>query len=141
MPVRDVLAHEERGVGEALVLVHGHPFNRSMWNPQIESLSRTFRVVAVDLPGFGESPPRSEVMTMRAFAEAVVELLDHLGVERSIVIGLSMGGLVAMELGLGYPDPASRSTTATRSGVETDSRLTSAGVSGPKGGRASVAGR
>ncbi len=107
MPVRDVLAYEERGAGEALVLVHGHPFNRSMWNPQIESLSRTYRVIAVDLPGFGDSPPRSEVMTMRAFAEAVVELLDHIGVKRSIVIGLSMGGLVAMELGLGYPDRVS----------------------------------
>ncbi len=104
MPARAVLAYEERGAGESLVLVHGHPFDRSMWSPQAEALSSDFRVIAVDLPGYGASPQRSEVMTMRAFADAVVELLDQLAVERSIVIGLSMGGLVAMELGLEYPN-------------------------------------
>jgi pimeloyl-ACP methyl ester carboxylesterase len=75
-----------------------------MWSPQVEALSADFRVIALDLPGYGDSAPRSEVMTMRMFAECVVELLDKLGVERSIVVGLSMGGLVAMELGLRYPD-------------------------------------
>jgi pimeloyl-ACP methyl ester carboxylesterase len=104
MPARGMLAYDERGAGASLVLVHGHPFNRSMWQPQAEALSSDFRVIALDLPGYGESPQRSEVMTMRAFAEAVVELCDQLALERSIVIGLSMGGLVAMELGLGYPD-------------------------------------
>jgi 3-oxoadipate enol-lactonase len=75
-----------------------------MWSPQIAALSADFRVIALDLPGYGDSAPRSEVMTMRAFAESILELLDTLEVERSIVVGLSMGGLVAMELGLAYPD-------------------------------------
>jgi pimeloyl-ACP methyl ester carboxylesterase len=104
VPTRDVIAYEERGAGESLVLVHGHPFNRSMWLPQTEALGSDFRVIAVDLPGYGESKPRSEVMTMRSLADAVVELFDQLAIERAIVIGLSMGGLVTMELGLGYPD-------------------------------------
>jgi pimeloyl-ACP methyl ester carboxylesterase len=99
---RDAIAYEERGTGTTLVLLHGHPFNRSMWMSQIEALSTEFRVLTLDLPGYGDSPPRSDPMTMRAFADSVIELLDRVGVQDAIVIGLSMGGLVAMELGLGY---------------------------------------
>lgn len=98
------LAHEDRGDGPAIVFLHGHPFSRAMWAPQIEALSDEFRVIAPDLPGYGESPPRERVMPMRRFADAVVELLDGLEVPRATFAGLSMGGLVAMELGIGYPE-------------------------------------
>lgn len=104
MPTSTSLAHDDRGSGPALVFVHGHPFSRRMWAPQLDSLSDTFRVIAPDLPGYGESPPRGSIVTMRELADAVLELLDALEVERVTVIGLSMGGLVAMELGLGNPD-------------------------------------
>jgi 3-oxoadipate enol-lactonase len=97
------LAHEDRGRGPALVLIHGHPFDRRMWEPQLASLSGELRVVAPDLPGYGESAPRGTTTTMRELADAVVELLDVLEVERAVVAGLSMGGLVAMELALGHP--------------------------------------
>ena len=99
-----LLAHDERGSGPAIVLIHGHPFSRRMWGGQLDALSDRFRVVAPDLPGYGESPPRGETITPRGLAAAVVELMDALGVERATVIGLSLGGLVAMELGLGFPD-------------------------------------
>jgi pimeloyl-ACP methyl ester carboxylesterase len=98
------LAHDERGNGSAIVLIHGHPFSRRMWSGQLEALSDRFRVVAPDLPGYGESPPRGETITPRGLADSVVELIDALDVERATVVGLSLGGLVAMELGLGYPD-------------------------------------
>jgi pimeloyl-ACP methyl ester carboxylesterase len=98
------LAHEDRGEGPALVFLHGHPFSRAMWASQVDVLSDEFRVVAPDLPGYGESLTLDQVMTMRRFAEAVLELLDALEIERATVVGLSMGGLVAMELGLGYPE-------------------------------------
>jgi 3-oxoadipate enol-lactonase len=98
------LAHDDRGSGPALVFVHGHPFSRRMWAPQLDSLSDAFRVIAPDLPGYGESPPRGSIVTMRELADAVVELLDALDVDHATVVGLSMGGLVAMELGLGNPD-------------------------------------
>ena len=86
------------------MLIHGHPFSRRMWGGQLDSLSDRFRVVAPDLPGYGESPPRGETITPRGLADAVVELMDAIGVERATVVGLSLGGLVAMELGLGFPD-------------------------------------
>ena len=98
------LAYDERGSGAAIVLVHGHPFSRAMWVGQLDSLSDAFRVVAPDLPGYGESPPRGEVITPRGLADAVVELMDGIEIEQATVVGLSLGGLVAMELGLGYPD-------------------------------------
>ncbi len=98
------LAHEDRGNGPAIVFLHGHPFSRAMWASQLETLSDEFRVVAPDLPGYGESGTVDQIMSMRRFADSVLELLDVLGVERATVVGLSMGGLVAMELGLGYPD-------------------------------------
>lgn len=98
------LAYDDRGDGPAIVFLHGHPFSRAMWAGQLESLSDEFRVVAPDLPGYGESPPVADTLPMRGFADAVVELLDALGIERATVVGLSMGGLVAMELGLAHPD-------------------------------------
>jgi pimeloyl-ACP methyl ester carboxylesterase len=61
-------------------------------------------VVAPDLPGYGESPARGEIITPRGLADAVVELMAAIEVERAAVVGLSLGGLVAMELGLGYPE-------------------------------------
>jgi 3-oxoadipate enol-lactonase len=67
------LAHDDRGSGRAIVLVHGHPFNRGMWAPQADSLARDFRVVAPDLPGYGASPPRGAKITMRELADAVLE--------------------------------------------------------------------
>jgi pimeloyl-ACP methyl ester carboxylesterase len=103
----DTLAYDDRGDGPALVLLHGHPFSRAMWSTQLSSLSDELRVIAPDLPGYGASPPVGKTLPMRRIADAVVELLDTLGVERATVVGLSMGGLVAMELGLGYPERVS----------------------------------
>jgi 3-oxoadipate enol-lactonase len=100
----ELLAYDEAGDGPALVFIHGHPFDRSLWAPQLEALSSDFRVLAPDLPGYGESPPRGDKVTMGQFADAVIEWLDALAVTRSVVIGLSMGGLITMELGLRAPD-------------------------------------
>jgi pimeloyl-ACP methyl ester carboxylesterase len=98
------LAYDELGAGPALVLIHGHPFDRRMWTSQLEALSGALRVIAPDLPGYGASPPRDDPMTMAALADAVLELLDELDVHHAVAAGLSMGGLVAMELGLRDPD-------------------------------------
>jgi len=100
----DLLGHDEAGEGPALVLLHGHPFDRRMWAPQLRSLSTDFRVLAPDLPGYGASPPRGRTVSMGELAEAVVRFADALDVPRAIVVGLSMGGLVAMELALRAPD-------------------------------------
>lgn len=94
------IAYDDEGDrdGEPLVLVHGHPFNRSMWWPQVTYATRAgWRVIAPDLRGYGESTVVPGRMTLDVFARDIAELLDHLGVERFVLGGLSMGGQIVME--------------------------------------------
>ena len=98
------LAFDDVGHGDCVVLIHGHPFDRTLWAPQLTALSHGFRVVAPDLRGFGRSPVTPHLVTMREYAADIEELLDGLGIERAAVVGLSMGGLVAMELAAFEPE-------------------------------------
>jgi pimeloyl-ACP methyl ester carboxylesterase len=98
------LASDDAGSGECVVLIHGHPFDRTLWSPQMNALSTTFRVLAPDLRGFGQSPVTPGVVTMREYAADIEELLDKRAITRAAVVGLSMGGLVAMELATARPD-------------------------------------
>jgi 3-oxoadipate enol-lactonase len=101
------LAHDDRGRGQPVVLIHGHPFDRRMWAPQFEALSRDFRMLAPDLPGYGASPSWPKKIAMSELADAVLTLMDAVEIERATIVGLSMGGLVAMELGLAHPERVS----------------------------------
>lgn len=85
------------GDGAALVLLHGFPFDRSMWREQALALGGEFRVVAPDLRGSGETPLGDGALTMEALAEDVAALLDELNLGRVVLGGLSMGGYVAFE--------------------------------------------
>jgi 3-oxoadipate enol-lactonase len=98
------LAYDDRGGGKALVLIHGHPFDRRMWASQLAALSGELRLVAPDLPGYGSSPPVAPKITMRQLADAVLSVLDATEIGRATIVGLSMGGLAAMELGLAHPE-------------------------------------
>jgi pimeloyl-ACP methyl ester carboxylesterase len=105
LPFGDVqLAFDDTGAGQCVVLIHGHPFDRSLWQPQVGVLAGEFRVVAPDLRGFGASPVSPHLVTLREYAEDVEELLAGLGVECAAVVGLSMGGLVAMDLATTHPE-------------------------------------
>lgn len=98
------LAYDDVGAGPSVVLVHGHPFDRSLWQPQLEALAADFRVLAPDLRGFGESPVTSGSVSMREYAADIEALLARLGIEEAAFVGLSMGGLVAMELATAHPE-------------------------------------
>lgn len=88
----------ESGKGRPVVLLHGYPFDKSMWSGQIEALAAAgFRAIAPDLRGLGETKSSSEVATMDDMARDTAALLDHLGVEQAVICGLSMGGYVAFE--------------------------------------------
>jgi pimeloyl-ACP methyl ester carboxylesterase len=97
------LAYDDVGAGPCVVLIHGHPFDRSLWRPQTEALAKNFRVVAPDLRGFGASPVTPHLVMLRQYAGDVEGLLDRLGIDHAAVVGLSMGGLVAMDLVTTYP--------------------------------------
>ena len=80
-----------------LVLIHGHPFDHTMWTPQIEAFSPARRVIAPDLRGYGGSPSTSGVTDFSDFATDVEALLDKERVETFVLAGLSMGGQIAMD--------------------------------------------
>ena len=98
------LRYEESGAGLPVVLIHGFPLCRRMWRPQVEALSAAgCRVICPDLPGFGESRPKPGMVSMDAYADAVIALLDRLGIDRAVVGGMSMGGYVLLNLAERYP--------------------------------------
>ncbi|MFB9461164.1 alpha/beta fold hydrolase [Streptomyces cinereospinus] len=95
------LVYEDKGADTSsrlpLVLVHGHPFDHTMWAPQIEAFARGRRVVAPDLRGYGASPVTPGSTPLARFAQDLGDLLDELRVESYVLAGLSMGGQIAME--------------------------------------------
>jgi pimeloyl-ACP methyl ester carboxylesterase len=97
------LSYDDAGSGDCVVLIHGHPFDRTLWEPQLAALSDRFRVLVPDLRGFGKSPVTPGTVTMREHAADIEGLLDDLAIERAAIVGLSMGGLVTMELAVAQP--------------------------------------
>jgi pimeloyl-ACP methyl ester carboxylesterase len=93
----------EAGAGRAVVLVHGAGGGAEVWRPQLDGLADVARLVAVDLPGHGATGGRG-CLSIDAYAEWVVGVLDAAGVERALVAGHSMGGAVALTLALGQPE-------------------------------------
>jgi pimeloyl-ACP methyl ester carboxylesterase len=104
------IAYDRVGRGPALVMLHPLGADRHVWAPIVERLKPERELITVDLPGFGESSPlRDETPTPGALAGAVAGLLESLGIDRPHVTGNSLGGWVALELGL---RGATRSTSA-----------------------------
>lgn len=94
------LNHHRAGSGEPVVLIHGIGSQWQVWRPLLPELERERDVIAVDLPGFGESPtlPIGVEPNVSALAESVIALLDELEIERPVVGGNSLGGWVALEM-------------------------------------------
>lgn len=94
------LAYHSFGTGQPLLLIHGLTSSRAAFQRVAEDLASDYRVILVDLPGHGDSPPlvRGEPLTPRAQAHAIGEFLDALNLSAVHVVGNSMGGWVALEL-------------------------------------------
>ena len=93
------LSHDRGGSGEPLVLIHGIGSQWQMWEPVLPALRREHEVIALDLPGFGQSALlEGREPTVEALADAVVEFLDGIGWERPHVAGNSLGGWLALVL-------------------------------------------
>src|SRR5688572_8860360 len=97
------MAYTDSGMGRPIVLIHGYPFNRSLWNEQVAALSTSYRVIAPDLRGFGESDASNGPATMNRMAEDVALLLNYLGITRATIGSLSMGGYVALAFYKQFP--------------------------------------
>ena len=96
-----VLAHDRTGSGPALALIHPLGAHRGVWRPVLALLREEFDVVAVDMPGFGDSDdlPEDVPATAANIAAAVRDTLESLGIEQAHVAGISLGGWAALEFG------------------------------------------
>jgi len=98
----------ERGQGPALVLLHGVLLSSALWVHQLRDLADHHRVIAVDLRGHGQSLPGSTGSGIQTLAADVRAVLEALSVDRAVVVGHSMGGMVALELALDLPSDERR---------------------------------
>lgn len=92
----------------AVLLVHGHPFNRTMWAPQAAALAADgHRVITPDLRGYGQSSVVPGRAPLADFARDIAGLMDHLGLEKAVLGGLSMGGQIVMDFYRLFPERVS----------------------------------
>jgi len=99
----------EAGTGPPALAVHGLGGTKGSFLPTVAALASRFRTISVDLPGFGDSDkPIGVRYDARFFADAVVDLLDALALERAHLIGNSLGGRVVLEMGLRHPSRVGR---------------------------------
>jgi 3-oxoadipate enol-lactonase len=98
------LAYELLGAGPPVLLIQGLGYGGRGWGPTLELLAEDFAVAAFDNRGFGASDIPAGPYTVRELAEDARAVLDAAGLDRAHVVGASLGGMVAQELGLAYPD-------------------------------------
>ncbi len=97
--------YEVYGEGFPLVMIMGLGANTNWWDPfLIEEFSKHFKVVIFDNRGAGRTDKPEVEYTIKMLADDTVGLMDHLGIKRAHILGVSMGGMIAQELALNYPE-------------------------------------
>ncbi|MBS7232811.1 alpha/beta hydrolase [Flavobacterium psychroterrae] len=97
------ISFTDSGKGTAIVLLHGFLENKKMWKEYVDLFSENYRVITIDLLGHGESDCLGYVHSMEDNANAVHEVLDHLKIEKAIILGHSMGGYVGLAFAELFP--------------------------------------
>jgi len=104
--VNDIqMFYEVHGEGFPLIMIMGLTGNTNWWDPRwIETLSEKFKIIAFDNRGAGRTDISDREYSIKLFADDTAGLMDALGISRANVLGLSMGGMIAQELVLNYPE-------------------------------------
>jgi pimeloyl-ACP methyl ester carboxylesterase len=95
---------ETKGDGPALVLIHANPFDHDLWLYQSAHFSTWFKIIAIDIRGYGRSATTSEPFTLDDMCNDVVGVMTDMGIGRAIAMGCSVGSGIAIGLGLDHPD-------------------------------------
>lgn len=113
------LAYIDEGKGpQTIVLVHGLASNAGFWRYNIAELSKTYRVIAVDLPGYGKSQKGPLPYSLTYFAESIKNLLNELKIDKVVFVGHSMGGQTGIHFAINYPERVSKLILAAPAGIE-----------------------
>lgn len=95
------LYYEEMGVGYPLVMLHGGLLDHRMWDDQFEVFSEEYRVVRYDVRNHGDSKGAPETFTQY---EDLLKVLDRMNIDRAVIMGLSLGGRIALDFSIAYPE-------------------------------------
>ncbi|MCW3010647.1 MAG: alpha/beta hydrolase [Solirubrobacterales bacterium] len=104
--------------GDPLVFVHGLSGSWQNWLENLPVLAEAgFRCIAPDLPGFGQSPMPAEKITITRYGELLDELLETLGIDAAVIVGNSMGGFIAAEVAIRFPQRVERLVLVSAAGL------------------------
>ena len=92
-----IICYDDYGNGVIpIIFIHGFPFDKSSWEPQLKFFKDSHRVIAYDIQGFGKSIATNEKMSISLFADDLVKFMDALEIKKAIICGLSMGGYILL---------------------------------------------
>jgi 3-oxoadipate enol-lactonase len=99
------LSYDDVGEGKIpIIFLHGFPFSKAMWKDQLEFLKPSFRLIAIDIRGFGKSFDENTPLNIDLFANDLIQFMDKLKIEKAIICGLSMGGFIALNAQRRFPN-------------------------------------
>lgn len=120
LPDGQTIAYVDEGKGpQTIIFIHGLGSYLPAWNKNIAELSQHYRTIALDLPGYGKSSKDNALVGMKAYADAVLALMDELKIKQAVLTGHSMGGQVAITAALQAPDRVQKLILAAPAGLET----------------------
>jgi 3-oxoadipate enol-lactonase len=96
--------YNDLGNGPPIVFIHALGVNSKMWRLQAEAMSRQYRIISYDVRGHGLAPYSGEPVSIWTLADDLLEVMDHLQVEKAAVVGLSMGGMIAQAFAIRHPE-------------------------------------
>ncbi len=99
------ISYNDIGEGEIpVIFIHGFPFDKSMWSPQLGVVGEERRAISYDLRGFGRSEPGIQKFSIRLFADDLIEFMDVMNIQKAIGCGLSMGGYILLNAVTRFPE-------------------------------------
>lgn len=99
------LSYDDVGEGSIpIIFLHGYPFDKSMWQGQLDFLKSSYRLISCDIRGFGKSRDEESALSIELFADDLIAFMDKLSIDKAIICGLSMGGYIALNAMKRFPD-------------------------------------
>ncbi|MEP7167987.1 MAG: alpha/beta hydrolase [Bacteroidota bacterium] len=99
------VCYNESGISSVpVIFIHGFPFDKNMWNPQMKAFENIARVISYDICGYGKSTADHEKPAISLFADDLIKFMDVLQVDKATICGVSMGGYIALDVLYRYPN-------------------------------------